>query len=353
MINKIPYTSYSGQAGALCSKGNAVEFLQPWYAPISTTPANTGMAVGGIGSTFTLTPQGNTPNFSFIPGIFVDCEYESIHFNDFYFSVMDEHSLDNLDIPNVGEFLLFLKYYPADFSFDIFHADNKDSILSGIKDCLCSGLFYLNNKSNFERWQIEFSDKTQQAITNDPSSLETQLLVLIDFFNGLLVNNSARALSLTANNGSSVESTDPSDIEYRALYPIAEYEYQGLESVALTRQVISPIVKNDPMLCSLPMHWNHFEMSNRSDKTQLVTLVQPLRNLIGSTYKKAREGVQDSCCHLVQNAISQQHQPVTISGAGFEFHGVSMTSNSPYDGDISGEVLYGVHTQFEGERLSK
>uniref|UniRef100_UPI001A307A6D GH116 family glycosyl-hydrolase n=1 Tax=Vibrio cholerae TaxID=666 RepID=UPI001A307A6D len=145
-----------------------------------------------------------------------------------------------------------------------------------------------------------------------------------------------------------VESIDPSDIEYRALYAIAEYEYQGLESVALTRQVISPNVKNDPMLCSLPMHWNHFEMSNRSDKTQLVTLVQPLRNLIGSTYKKAREGVQDSCCHLVQNAISQQHQPVTISGAGFEFHGVSMTSNSPYDGDISGEVLYGVHTQFEG-----
>lgn len=348
MINKIPYTSYSGQAGALCSKGNAVEFLQPWYTPISTTPANTGMAVGGIGSTFTLTPQGNTPNFSFIPGIFVDCEYESIHFNDFYFSVMDEHSLDNLDIPNVGELLLFLKYYPADFSFDIYHADNKDLILSGIKNCLRSGLFYLNNKSNFERWQIEFSDKTQQTITKDPSSLETQLLVVIDFFNGLLVNNSARALSLTANNGSSVESIDPSDREYRALYPIAEYEYQGLESVALTRQVISPIVKNDQMLCSLPMHWNHFEMSNRSDKTQLVTLVQPLRNLIGSTYKKAREGVQDSCCHLVQNAISQQHQPVTISGAGFEFHGVSMTSNSPYDGDISGEVLYGVHTQLDG-----
>ncbi|TMX34524.1 GH116 family glycosyl hydrolase [Vibrio parahaemolyticus] len=348
MINKIPYTSYSGQAGALCSKGNAVEFLQPWYTPISTTPANTGMAVGGVGSTFTLTPQGNTPNFSFIPGIFVDCEYENIHFNDFYFSVMDEYSLDNIDIPSVDELLLFLKFYPADLSFVISSLDNKETILSGIKNCLRSGLFYKNNKYNFERWNIEFSDKTQKAIVNNPSGLETQLLVAIDFFNGLLVNNSARALSLTANNGSSVESIDSSNIEYRALYPIAEYEYQGLESVALTRQVISPIVKNDQMLCSLPMHWNHFEMSNRSDKTQLVTLVQPLRNLIGSTYKKAREGVQDSCCHLVQNAISQQHQPVTISGAGFEFHGVSMTSNSPYDGDISGEVLYGVHTQFEG-----
>ena len=90
------------------------------------------MAVGGIGSTFTLTRKV-TPQTLVYSGIFVDCEYESIHFNDFYFSVMDEHSLDNLDIPNVGELLLFLKYYPADFFFDIFIPNNKDSILSGIK----------------------------------------------------------------------------------------------------------------------------------------------------------------------------------------------------------------------------
>ena len=67
MNNKIPYTSYSGNSEHLCKKGDAVEFIQPWYTPISTTPENTGMAVGGIGNTFTLTPNGNTPNFSFIP----------------------------------------------------------------------------------------------------------------------------------------------------------------------------------------------------------------------------------------------------------------------------------------------
>ncbi|CAE6920417.1 GH116 family glycosyl hydrolase [Vibrio sp. B1FLJ16] len=348
MINKIPYTSYSGQAGNLCSKGNAVEFIQPWYTPISTTPANTGMAVGGIGSTFTLTPQGNTPNFGFIPGIFVDCEHEDIHFNDFYFSVMDEHSLENLEILNIDELLNFLRYYPADFSLDISRCDNKYDILKAIKNCLKTGLFYLNNKTNFERWHIELSAKTLQSITKDPNSIETQLLVAIDFFNGLLVNNSTRALSLTANHVSSVESIDANNIDYRALYPIAEYEYQGLESIALTRQVVSPVVKNDQKLCSLPIHWNHFEMSNKSDRVQLVTLVQPLNNLLGSTYKKARDGVQDSCSYLVQNAIKQQHQAVSISGEGYEFQGVSMTSNSPYDGDISGEVLYGVHTQVDG-----
>lgn len=345
MINKIPYTSYLGPAGQLCSQGNAVEFLQPWYTPISTTPANTGMAVGGIGSTFTLTPQGNTPNFSFIPGVFIDCEHENIHFNDFYCSVMDEHSLDNLAIPNLDELLLFLRFYPADFSFVIESCDDKLNILDGIKNCLKSGLFYTTNQANFVRWHIEFSNQTQQAIANDPFSLKTQLLVALDFFNGLLINGSARAWSLTANQKTSIASIEASQIDYRALYPIAEYEYQGLGAITLTRQVVSPMVKDDQTLCSLPMHWNQFEISNRSDRIQLVTLVQPLRNLLGSTYKKAREGVQDSCCHLVQNTIGQQHQPVTFTGDNYTFQGVSMTSHSPYAADISGEVVYGVHTQ--------
>ncbi|WP_158116853.1 hypothetical protein [Vibrio cincinnatiensis] len=48
MTNKIPYTSYSGVASELCSQGEAAEFIQPWYTPISTTPNNMGMAVGGL-----------------------------------------------------------------------------------------------------------------------------------------------------------------------------------------------------------------------------------------------------------------------------------------------------------------
>ncbi|EDK30400.1 hypothetical protein VSWAT3_17573 [Vibrionales bacterium SWAT-3] len=52
MNNKIPYSSYSGNSEHLCKKGDAVEFIQPWYTPISTTPENTGMAIGRAGSNF-------------------------------------------------------------------------------------------------------------------------------------------------------------------------------------------------------------------------------------------------------------------------------------------------------------
>ncbi|MGX9419380.1 GH116 family glycosyl hydrolase [Vibrio sp. WJH972] len=344
MTNKIPYTSYLGKSEALCSKGNAVEFIQPWYVPISTTPENTGMAVGGIGNTFTLTPEGKTPNFSFIPGIFIDCEHEDIHFNDFYCSVMDDISLDNLEILDADELASFLKFYPADLGFDCSAISSKEAWLTNIQHSLKSGEFYLNNQRAFARWNVEFTAKTQREISVNPKSMQTQLLVALDFFNGLLVNASARSLSLTAGNRHSrIDSISANQIDYRALYPIAEYEYQAFETVKITRNVISPVVKDDQKRCSLPLHWNHFSMVNQSEKTQLVTLVQPLRNLIGSTYQKARDGIQDSCCHLVQNPIAQRHCKVEIGGEEFQFSGVSLSSQSRYGADIEGEVVYGVH----------
>jgi uncharacterized protein (DUF608 family) len=343
MINKIPYTSYLGKADSLCLKGNAVEFIQPWYVPISTTPENTGMAVGGIGNTFTLTPKGKTPNFSFIPGIFIDGEDDGIHFNDFYLSVMDEWSFDNLDILEVTELISFLKYYPVDLGKDYTAIENKEQWLRDIVKSLKTGEFYLNNQTAFERWNIEFSAKTMRAIAINPRAAQTQILVALDFFNGLLVNSTTKALSLTADRDSAIDSIQSEHISYRALYPLAEYDYQGLDAIQITRKVVSPIVKDDQKLCGLPLHWNHFSMVNHSEKTRLVTLVQPLRNLIGSTYQKSRDGVQDSCCHLIQNPIAQYHQKVEIRGDDFAFSGVSLTSKSSYGADIEGEVLYGVH----------
>ncbi|MEH0741492.1 glucosylceramidase [Vibrio cholerae] len=342
MINKIPYTLYFGPSDVLCSKGNAVEFIQPWYTPISTTPENTGMAVGGIGNTFTLTPQGKTPNFSFIPGIFIDCQEDDIYFNDFYISVMDEHHVENLDIPDFSEAKLYLNYYPAIFLREASQCKNKDELLSLIRETILFGQFYLINKEHFLRWNIEFSAATQQAIQADETSVETQLLVAIDFFNGLLVNGSTHAWSLTPQRGAVVPSVDASRVHYRALYPLAEYDYHGLGDIELTRQVVSPVIKDAPELCSLPLHWNQFQLTNRSNKAQWVTVVQPLNNLMGATYQKARDGVQDSCCHLVQNPIGHQHEPIVLDQGETQFSGVRLASNSPYASDIEGEVIYGV-----------
>ena len=345
MNNKIPYSSYSGNSEHLCKKGDAVEFIQPWYTPISTTPENTGMAIGGIGNTFTLTPNGNTPNFSFIPGIFVDCSEQVINFNDFYASVMDMPTIETLQVLNEQELSVHLNFYPALFDGKKIDKENISNAINLIRAALENGNFYKENKDNFIKWNVEFSNKTQLLIESDSSSIDCQLYVALDFFNGLLINDTTRQLSLTAGNNSDIESVNGSDIEYKALYPLAEYKYNSFDGINIKRKVVSPIVKEDKRLCSLPMHWNHFQITNESQQTRVITLAQPLQNLIGSTYRKGRDGIQDSACTLSQNPIAQQHQAVKVDGESHGFTGVQLTSQSPYQSDIEGEVVFGVQAE--------
>ncbi len=350
MNNKIPYSSYSGNSEHLCKKGDAVEFIQPWYTPISTTPENTGMAIGGIGNTFTLTPNGNTPNFSFIPGIFVDCSEQVINFNDFYASVMDVPTIEALQVVNEQELSVHLNFYPALFDGKKIDKENISNAINLIRAALENGNFYKENKDKFIKWNVEFSNKTQLLIESDSSSIDCQLYVALDFFNGLLINDTTRQLSLTSGNNSDIESVNGSDIEYKALYPLAEYQYNSFDGINIKRKVVSPIVKEDKRLCSMPMHWNHFQITNESQQTRVITLAQPLQNLIGSTYRKGRDGIQDSACTLSQNPIAQQHKAVEVNDESHSFTGVQLTSQSPYQSDIEGEVVFGVQAE---NRLTK
>ncbi len=345
MNNKIPYSSYSGNSEHLCKKGDAVEFIQPWYTPISTTPENTGMAIGGIGNTFTLTPNGNTPNFSFIPGIFVDCSEKIINFNDFYASVMDVPTIETLQVLNEQELSVHLNFYPALFDGKKIDKENISNAINLIRAALENGNFYKENKDKFIKWNVEFSNKTQLLIESDSSSIDCQLYAALDFFNGSLINDTTRQLSLTVGNDSDIESVNGSDIEYKALYPLAEYKYNSFDGINIKRKVVSPIVKEDKRLCSLPMHWNHFQITNESQQTRVITLAQSLQNLIGSTYRKGRDGIQDSACTLSQNPIDQQHQAVNVNGESHGFTGVQLTSQSPYQSDIEGEVVFGVQAE--------
>ncbi|WP_264874288.1 glycoside hydrolase family 116 protein [Vibrio agarivorans] len=345
MKNTIPYTSYLGDAKRLTSKGDAVEFIQPWYTPISTTPENTGMAIGGIGSTFTLTPNGDTPNFSFIPGIFIDASEQDIHFNDFYASVASPVSIDKIQIKSDAETRSYLNYYPALFSGIEIHKDESVNLLDELKSSLLKGVFYQENLERFQRWNIEFSTRTQQAIQRNSVALDTQVLVAMDFFNGLIINSTAQAKQLTANGRSPIESVRAEEIDYKALYPLAEFDYRSFETVSIKRKVVSPAVKDDAELCSLPSHWNHFEVTNNTDQPQSITLVQPLLNLIGSTYRKGRDGIQDSFCTLTQNPIKQKHQAISLENEKRAYSGVLMATDSRYGADIEGEVNFGVVTQ--------
>ncbi|WP_435235785.1 GH116 family glycosyl hydrolase [Psychromonas sp. PT13] len=341
MKNTINYSSYSGVASELCTQGDAVEFLQPWYTPISTTPENTGLAVGGIGSTFTLTPEGKTPNFSFIPGVFIDCSDQYLNFNDFFVSSMDLPSLDNLKLKSIDEVNAYLEYYPAQFNSLILPPHGKDDLLEKIKSSLRHLNFYQDNKEQFVKWHIDFSDKTHHALRHAPQALMTQILVAIDFFDGLLINDSVNKLSLTANHESCVPAINSEHIHYQALYPMAEYRYTALNGINVVRKVVSPIVKEDKKLCSLPLHWNHFEFTNTTDTTKIVTLVQPLENLIGSTYRKGRDGVQDSFCTLTKNPIDQLNESIELTLENEVFKGAKLISETTYGADIEGEINYG------------
>nr|WP_252021859.1 GH116 family glycosyl hydrolase [Vibrio sp. SCSIO 43136] len=343
-MSSVPYSSFKGDVKTICQKGNAVEFIQPWYTPISTTPDNTGMAVGGIGNSFTLTPMGNTPSINYIPGIYIDNNHDEFHLNDFYCSVASSLSLDNLVIDDLTKLQAFYRFYPALFSGKLLDFSDSDetNVLSQIKQAVEQGDFYQQNLENFDRWRIELSQKTQQLLRNAPNSVDTQLHVVVDFFNGHVRNATAVSQSLTAKpmaNG--FDHVDPSAVTYQALYPTASYQYGNQQGVRLERKVVSPIVKGDKALCSLPLHWNNFELTNTSDTAKVVTLVQPLKNLIGATYTKMRPSVQDSACYLTQNPIAQQHSLFELGGEA-SFVGVSQTSDSPYASDIEGEVLYGV-----------
>lgn len=174
-------------------------------------------------------------------------------------------------------------------------------------------------------------------------------MVALDFFNGLLINKTVQSRSLTARSiHKGLKAVDETEIEYKALYPMASYHYESFEEVSIQRKVVSPIVRGDKKLCSLPVHWNEFEVTNLTDKPKTVVLVQALSNLVGSTYQKQRPGVQDSACTLTQNPINQSHHLFAHCTSRDErFYGVRMGSESTYQSDIEGEVLFGASVNGE------
>ena len=110
------YLAGAKQAGTvqkLMTPGLAVEFIQPWYTPLSTTPSTTGIAVGGIGSTFTATPAGTTPVMNVMPGVQVRTEKPSdLRFNNFFFKEAVLSAKASLVIGNFAAFGIYNNNFP-------------------------------------------------------------------------------------------------------------------------------------------------------------------------------------------------------------------------------------------------
>lgn len=349
-----------GTVQALMTPGLAVEFIQPWYTPLSTTPATTGIAVGGIGSTYTVTPAGTTPVLNFLPGIQVrGATPESLRLNNFFFRESVVSAKSPLLVNNATQFYRRLAFYP------LVNAQGNDLVAPGLDAAaLAKALekaaqnteLYQANADRLARWQIEWSPRTQAALQNGDRSPAFQRLWLIDFFDGVLGETPVRQGALTAAWGEedsylNQAGYDAAQMEYAALFPAALTEFKSTKTVAIRRVQYSAVLPGNERLSSLPVSSVVYELENKTAQTREITLVQMQDNLVGYTTLKDRQGVQDASFVLQPNArypLGEAFQQTQADGrqtCGVEFYSQEFPIESDFAGRMAISATWGSDVQ--------
>ena len=350
MLNTLPFTSMRGNAKELCSAGPAVEFIQPHgYIPLLTVPSNTGMALGGIGSAFTMTPAGTTPTISFIPGLHITAEKGDTRLQNFFFAEANIPAIDDLVFGDFSEFQRINEFFPLtdeDYQPLIPNHATRDKTLAILKEGARAGTIYKNNKDNFCHWHTEFTPLTKALIEKKPNDPQTQVRVLLEFYDGALVRSSNYAGSLVGDIEEASIADQPTypakHVQYSALYPRAEFSYEGKQSIQIKRTQTSPIVRGNTKLCSLPISWNTFTLYNPTNEAKEVTLLQTQQNMMGFSVVKMRPGVQDAGFNLVKSCFSPKAQGFTQElSNGESLLGVTLSDNTNV-ADFKGEMCIAV-----------
>lgn len=345
----------NGNVKELMTKGLAVEFIQPWYTPLTTTPATTGIAVGGIGSTYTATPAGTTPVTGIIPGIQIratnpdDLRLQNVFFRE---SVIRKNA--PLAIRNFFEFSRKNQFYVLKDANGnpLFSEKNEKDTLKKIEKILADKKFFETNKDALYRWHTEFSPRTQAMIdAGKTTSPEFNRAVLIDFFDGELGEKVERKGALTAAFGCETEflgekGYDAQKMEYTAEYPLSRTRFLGNAGVQISRYQYSYILPNNERLSSLPVSAVRYELYNPTKDVREITLVQMQENYCGYQVRKDREGVQDSSFVLVPVAKNPQGVEFNETLAdgrevkGVEFYNKASLAESDFDGCMGISVAW-------------
>ena len=332
----------------LMTSGLAVEFIQPWYTPLTTTPSTTGIAVGGIGSAYTVTPAGTTPVAHFLPGIQVRGEKDGdLKLNDFYFKESVQGA--PFFVENAPRVYELLSFFPlADIKGNTLVPQNlsAEEIAILLENATKKGDLYAANEENLNRWRIEWSRRTEAMLASNNRAPRFQRLWLIDFFNGLLGETPERQGSLTAAWGENQkiceqQGYDPELMEYSALYPISATQYISKKTVKIRKILVSPVLPGNERMSSLPVSAAIFELENPTNKTREITIAQMQDNLCGYNAIKDRHGVQDSSFVLQPNAKfpeAQCYGQVQADGRhtiGIEFYTKKFLSESDCAGRMA------------------
>lgn len=339
----------------LMTPGLAVEFIQPWYTPLSATPSTTGIAVGGIGSTYTLTPAGTTPVMNVVPGMQVRAKEPSdLHFDHYFYreSILKKEA--KLVIFDLAVFKRQNDFYTlkdtkgqALLDSTMSHKDLSEALQKLLK----SKTLYSANAEALARWNIEWSPRTQTFIDEARTSgAAFNRSLLIDFFNGSVGEEIETSGSLSAAWGSEDSylgqaGYDASKMNYTALYPVSSTQYKG-KGLDISKTQWSYVTPHNERLSSLPVSATRFSISNPTKETREITIVQIQNSLTGYHVQKDRQGVQDSSFVLVPHARHPKGVTFDFNSSdgrsvkGVEFYNESPLNESDFNGCMSISVAW-------------
>lgn len=129
-------------------------FAQPWYSPLPITPETTGVALGGIGSSYLLNPRARTVGLQFLSGLPVLNAADGPELQDFYFSERD--TLDDAwQHIKQAEFLATSSFYPlrrADGAPWFAGAENAVRIAEVLEQMTSDEELVVRNAGALEHW---------------------------------------------------------------------------------------------------------------------------------------------------------------------------------------------------------
>lgn len=358
-----PAAFFEGLVSELMAEANAIALIQSHgYISVDTTSRNTGMSLGGIGSAVTVTPAGTTPSLHFIPGYFIEgADTVPVRLTNFFFRerVLNYEKIKILDSNFFHQYLIATPLLDPGGAAYFAPGATADALERALARIVNSPTFYNDNKANFARWNLSFSDITQKYLATP--GLDHRRLnwsILLDIFPNCLTIEGDYFTSLTADIDSKpVDGCKayPADaMHYRCLYPVSETVYGNPgHKCRILKRHFSPIAAGNPKLCSLPLFRTEFLIENPTDETLDIALLQIQENIVGYEIIKSRPNEQD-CVFYIQRSVN---------GQGGEEKYLSLRENKYFKGitlkqkphakrsDIDGEMHIGVCGDSAGDEI--
>lgn len=346
---------FEGRVSDLMAEANAISLIQTHgYISVSTTPGNTGMSLGGIGSAITVTPAGTTPSLHFIPGYFIEStDAVPVRLTDFFFRErpLNYERARILDLDALRLHLRVMPLVDASGARYFNWESTREALEQVLVKIINCPTFYRDNRANFVKWNLSFSDITQKCL--DAPALSHKRLnfnILLDIFPDCLTGEGDYFTSLTADIGAKPPAgckAYPADaMRYRCLYPLSETHYSSTaHKCRIVKRQVSPIAFADARLCSLPLFRTEFVIENPTDEILDIALLQMQENIVGYEIVKSRPNEQDAVFHL-QRAINGQtgeEYRLPLPGDGC-FRGITLKQRADARrGDLDGEIHIGVY----------